>query len=45
MRTSESSRPFEIRLDIRGKRIEATGVDVPKAVLPLPPARRGRSGP
>ncbi|MEV7869670.1 helix-turn-helix domain-containing protein [Streptomyces sp. NPDC088124] len=42
MRTNESSRPFEIRLGTRGERIEAISVDVPKAVLPLPPARADR---
>ncbi|MEV4974642.1 helix-turn-helix domain-containing protein [Streptomyces scopuliridis] len=42
MRTNESSRPFEIRVGTRGERIEAISVDVPKAVLPLPPARADR---
>ncbi|NJQ00300.1 AraC-like ligand-binding domain-containing protein [Streptomyces zingiberis] len=42
MRTNESSRPFEIRLGTDGEAIEAVSVDLPKAVLPLPPARADR---
>ncbi|MFC9429602.1 hypothetical protein [Streptomyces sp. NPDC056987] len=42
LRTGESSRPFELRMDSRGERVEAICVDVPKAVLPLPRAMADR---
>ncbi|WP_458085372.1 AraC family transcriptional regulator [Streptomyces malaysiensis] len=42
LRTSDSSRPYELRVGTHGERVEAICVGVPKAVLPLPSAMADR---
>lgn len=42
VRTNDSSRPCEIRLGTRREPVKAIGIDLPKALLPLPVAQADR---